>query len=55
MELKEEAEVRNRWKRQLSIEHKEEIHNYYKSMDLLISSVLNNGDDDDDNNNNYYY
>ena len=25
-ELKEEAEDRNRWKRQLSIEHKEEIH-----------------------------
>ena len=26
----------------LSIEHKEEIHIFHKSMDLLISSILNN-------------
>ena len=26
----------------LSIEHKEEIHIFRKSMDLLISSILNN-------------
>jgi hypothetical protein len=25
----------------LSIEHKEEIHIYHKSMDLLTSSILN--------------
>ena len=31
----------------LSIEHKEEIHVLYKSMDLLISSILNNNNDDD--------
>ena len=26
----------------LSIEHKEEIHIFHKSMDMLISSILNN-------------
>ena len=38
-ELKEEAEDRNRWKRQLLIEHEEKIHILHKSMDLLISSI----------------
>ena len=42
-ELKEEAEDRKRWKRQfISIERKEEIHIFHKSIDLLISSILNN-------------
>ena len=41
-ELTEEVEDRKRWKRQsITIEHKEEIHIFHKSMDLLISSILN--------------
>ena len=38
---KEEAEDRNRWKHSLSVEQKEEIHIFYKSVDLLVSSILN--------------
>ena len=34
-ELKEEAEDRGGWKRLFSIEYKEEIHIFHKSMDLL--------------------
>ena len=39
----------------LSIKHKEEIpiHIFHKSMDLLISSILNNNNNN--NNNNTYY
>ena len=39
------------WNDSLSIEHKEEIHIVYESMDLLINSIINNNN----NNNNYYY
>ena len=42
LELKEEAEDRKRWKDSLSIEHKEEIRIFHKSMDLIISNTLNN-------------
>ena len=38
-ELKEEAEYGND---SLLIEHKEGIHIFYKSMDLLTSGILNN-------------
>ena len=38
----EEAEDRNRRKRQLTMEHTEEIHIFRKMMDLLIRSILNN-------------
>jgi hypothetical protein len=41
-ELKDEAEDRKIWIDSLSVEHKEEIHIFHKSMDLLISSTLNN-------------
>ena len=42
-ELKEEAEDKNRWKRQLSLEPNEEIQVlFHKSIDLLKISVLNN-------------
>ena len=40
-ELQEEAEDANNGNVSLSIEHKEEIHIFHKSMDLLICSVLN--------------
>ena len=42
-ELKEEVEDRKRWKRQFSsIEHREEIQIFHKSMNLLMSSIFNN-------------
>ena len=41
-ELKEEAEIEIDGDDSLSIEHKEEIHIFHKSMDLLISSILIN-------------
>ena len=47
MKLKIEIDGNN----SLSIEPKEEIHNFHKSMDLLLSNLLNNNN----NNNNYYY
>ena len=40
-ELKEEAEDRKNGDDSLSIEHMEEKHVFRKSMDLLISSILN--------------
>ena len=40
--LKEEAEDEIDGNESLSIKHKEEIHILHKSMDLLISSIINN-------------
>ena len=36
----------------LSTEHKEEIHIFHDSTDLLISSILNNDNNNNNNNNN---
>ena len=40
----EEAEIEKDGNNSLSIEHKEEILIFHKSMDLLISSILNNNE-----------
>ena len=40
--LKEEAMIEIDGNYSLSIEHREEVHIFHKSMDLLISSILNN-------------
>ena len=45
-ELKVEKEEEND---SLSIEHKEGIHIFHKSMDLLISSILNNNNNNNNN------
>ena len=49
-ELKEEAEING--KDRLSIEHREEMHIFYKSMDLIISILNNNNSNNNNNNNN---
>ena len=53
-ELKEEAENRKGGNDNLSHEHNEEMEDIFrKSMNLLISTIVNdNNNDDDDNNNN---
>ena len=52
-EQKEEAEDRKKYENySLSIEHKEEIDIFRKSMGLLISSILNNNINNNSNNNN---
>ena len=41
-ELKEEAEDKIDGNYSLSVERNEQMHMFHKSMDLLISSILNN-------------
>ena len=51
-ELKEEAEYLKDGNDSLPIEHKQEIQViFHKSMNLLISSILNNNNNNNNNNN----
>ena len=52
-ELNRNLKIRKKkLKRQLNIEHKEEIHAiYHNSTDVIISSIFNNNNNNNNNNN----